>query len=214
MSILDYSNAISGIESGGRYGILGPVIPKTGDRAYGKYQVMGANIPVWTEKYLGQRLTPEQFLASPEAQEAVFRGEFGRYIEKYGPEGAARAWFAGEKGMHNPNAKDVLGTTVKGYGEKFMAGLGGAGAASAPSPAPSSAPVGAPMELQPAPTQPAQAQSVPFGLGAPAPQLDMQGILALSQTPPPQFDPLTVPIPPTLYQKKKRQAPRGAFFMG
>src|SRR5688572_9737682 len=96
-----YGSAISNIESGGKYGILGPVIPKSGDRAYGKYQVMGANVGPWTEKYLGQRLSPQEFLANPDAQEAVFKGEFGRYVEKYGPEGAAKAWFAGEKGMHN-----------------------------------------------------------------------------------------------------------------
>lgn len=122
------ANAIAGIESGGRYDALGPVT-KTGDRAYGKYQVMGSNIPVWTEKYLGRRMTPEEFLASPEAQEAVFKGEFGRLAQKYGPEGAARAWFAGEGGMNDPNRRDILGTSVADYGRKFSERLGGVGGA-------------------------------------------------------------------------------------
>jgi hypothetical protein len=118
-----YADAISGIESGGRYGLLGPVT-KSGDQAYGKYQVMGANVPQWTQQYYGQSLTPQQFLANPQAQDAVFQGKFGQYAQKYGPEGAAKAWFAGEKGMNNPNAKDMLGTTVDAYGKKFAAGLG------------------------------------------------------------------------------------------
>ncbi|WP_339032664.1 hypothetical protein WI604_15905 [Bradyrhizobium symbiodeficiens] len=114
----DAASAIAGIESGGKYDLLGPVT-KTGDRAYGKYQVMGANIPEWTKVHLGQPMTPDQFLASPEAQDAVFKGQFGQYSQKYGPEGAAKAWFAGEGGMNNPNARDQLGTTVQAYGDRF-----------------------------------------------------------------------------------------------
>lgn len=117
------SKAIAGIESGGRYDALGPTT-RTGDRAYGKYQVMGANIPEWTQVALGTAMTPEQFLANPQAQEAVFKNKFGEYTQKYGPEGAAKAWFAGEKGMNNPNAKDVNGMTVAAYADKFR-GLGG-----------------------------------------------------------------------------------------
>jgi hypothetical protein len=119
----DYSKAIAGIESGGAYDKLGPQT-KTGDRAYGKYQVMGNNIPEWTTQVLGKPMTPEQFLSNPDAQEAVFKAKFGDYVQKYGPEGAAKAWFAGEKGMNNPAAKDVLGTTVAGYGQKFTQALG------------------------------------------------------------------------------------------
>src|SRR5688572_5101731 len=96
-----WANAISSIESGGRYGILGPPT-RNGDRAYGKYQVMGNNVGPWTKEVLGQSLTPQQFLANPQAQEAVFRAKFGQYAQKHGPEGAAKAWFAGEKGMLNP----------------------------------------------------------------------------------------------------------------
>ena len=39
-NLLAYQNAIKSIESGGRYDIMGPVL-KSGDRAYGAYQVMG-----------------------------------------------------------------------------------------------------------------------------------------------------------------------------
>lgn len=49
----DYRGAISNIESGGKYDALGPVT-QAGDRAYGRYQVMGQNIPAWTKEVLGQ----------------------------------------------------------------------------------------------------------------------------------------------------------------
>jgi hypothetical protein len=119
-----YASAISGIESGGNYAATGPAT-KGGDRAYGKYQIMGANIPTWTKEVFGQSMTPDQFLASPAAQDAVFNSKFGTYVDKYGPTGAAKAWFAGEGGMNNPNAKDVLGTSVDDYAQRFQANLGG-----------------------------------------------------------------------------------------
>jgi hypothetical protein len=87
-----YRDAIASIESAGSgdYSAMGPQT-KSGDRAYGRYQVMGANIPNWTKDALGQSMTPEQFLASPEAQDKVFDHRFGGYADKYGPDGAARA---------------------------------------------------------------------------------------------------------------------------
>ncbi len=111
-------DAIASIESGGKYDALGPVT-SSGDRAYGKFQIMGANIPQWTSEALGKPMTPDEFLRNPQAQEAVFQRKFGEYSQKYGPEGAARAWFAGEGGMNNPNAKDQLGTSVSQYAQKF-----------------------------------------------------------------------------------------------
>src|SRR5262245_33974918 len=124
-----FADAISAIESGGNYASLGP-LTRGGDRAYGRYQVMGANVGPWTRQHLGRELSPQEFLANPQAQDAVFNAQFGQYVKKYGPEGAARAWFAGEGGMNDPNRKDVLGTSVADYGRKFMAGM----PADAPSP--------------------------------------------------------------------------------
>lgn len=118
-------NAIAGIESGGRYDAVGPAANEKGQRAYGKYQIMDFNVGPWTQEVLGQAMTPQQFLANPQAQDAVFKAKFGQYAQKYGsPEAAARAWFAGEGGMNNPNARDVLGTTVQGYGNKFAQAYG------------------------------------------------------------------------------------------
>src|SRR6516164_7588942 len=119
----NYQDAISRIESGGRYDLLGPRT-SSGDRAYGKYQVMGENIPQWTRDALGRSMTPSEFLANPQAQDTVFNHRFGSYVDKYGPGGAARAWFAGEGGMNNPNARDILGTSVDSYERQFLRGLG------------------------------------------------------------------------------------------
>jgi hypothetical protein len=118
----DYGSAISRIESGGNYGELGPVT-KTGDRAYGKYQMMGANIPEWSRAAIGRPVTTQEFLANPSLQDTIFKHRFGQYVDKYGPGGAARAWFAGEGGMNNPNAKDQLGTSVASYERRFLGGL-------------------------------------------------------------------------------------------
>src|SRR5262245_50176588 len=66
-----YKRWISAIESGGRYDLQGPVT-RSGDRAYGKYQVMGANVGPWTREVLGREMSPQEFLANSDAQEKVF----------------------------------------------------------------------------------------------------------------------------------------------
>lgn len=123
-SLAPYREAVAANESrgSGDYGALGPVT-KAGDRALGRYGVMGANVGPWTEAALGKALTTQEFLADPKAQDAVFNHRFGQYAQKYGPEGAAKAWFAGEGGMNNPEAKDQLGTTVAAYADKFNRAL-------------------------------------------------------------------------------------------
>jgi hypothetical protein len=121
----NYRDAISSIESGGKYDITGPVT-KSGDRAYGRYQVMGNNIGPWTREILGKEMTPEEFLRTPEAQDKVFDHRFGGYVKQYGnPQDAASMWFSGRPMAKAGNAKDVLGTTVPGYVSKFTKALTG-----------------------------------------------------------------------------------------
>jgi len=118
-----YGQAISNIESGGDYGQLGPAT-KSGDRAYGKYQVMGENIGPWTEQILGKRMTPDEFLADPKAQDAVFQGKFGEYLTKTGnPQDAASMWFSGKPLAQAANLKDQLGTSGQDYVTKFNLNL-------------------------------------------------------------------------------------------
>lgn len=191
-------NAIGGIESSGQpnggYGAVGPRANDKGNRAYGKYQVMDFNIPAWTKESLGQAMTPEQFLANPQAQDATYNDQFGKLVQLAGGDKvkAAQMWFAGPKGANNPNARDVNGMTVARYGQQFAAnggaapvGLGGAGPTMASLPAfqgpgmgapemqPGALPAGAsPQVNQPAPFAPPTAMAgappgMPMGDGGP-----------------------------------------------
>lgn len=126
--------AIRAVESGshaGNYGAIGP-LTKKGNRAYGAYQVMDFNIPDWTESVLGQRMTPDEFLANPAAQDAVFQSQFGGYLQKYGtPEDAASVWFSGRPLAKAGNSSDGY-NTVPQYVAKFQAALTGTDQVPAP----------------------------------------------------------------------------------
>lgn len=167
-----YREAVAGIESrgSGDYAALGPVT-KTGDRAFGRYQVMGANLPEWTREALGREMSPQEFLADPKAQDAVFDHRFGSFVEKYGsPQQAASVWFTGRPMEQGANRSDQLGTTGSEYVQRFSQGLGPQGAppqaAQAPQP---------PMQPMPAPNlQTADAQSQQPPQAAPPPQGEMQ----------------------------------------
>ena len=126
-----FRQAIANIESrgSGGYGALGP-FTKKGDRAYGRYQVMGDNLPSWTKEALGRQLTPDEFLADSQAQDKVFDHFFGKSVEKYGnPLDAASVWFTGRPVSAGKSSADILGTTGNEYVNKFsseMQGLQGA----------------------------------------------------------------------------------------
>ncbi len=100
-----------------RYKAEGPVItdPKSkyyGDKAYGFYQMMGKNIPQWTEEALGKRMTPEEFKNDPEAQDKTFDYQFGKLKEKYGNfADAASAWHSG---------RPLAEATAAGASDGFM----------------------------------------------------------------------------------------------
>lgn len=117
-----FRQAIKAIESSGNYSALGPWT--NGDRAYGAYQVMGANIPSWTKQALGTSMTPSQFLGNPGAQDSVFDHFFGKSLSKYGnPQDAASVWFTGRPLSSGAGAKDILGTSGSAYVDKFNAQL-------------------------------------------------------------------------------------------
>jgi hypothetical protein len=118
-------NNISNIESGGRYDARGPVTG-SGDRAYGRYQVMGSNIPQWTKETLGTSMTPQQFLNSPEAQDAVAQQKLSEYWKQYGsPEDAASMWFSGRPLSQGAHLRDQLGTSGASYAARAAQGIQG-----------------------------------------------------------------------------------------
>lgn len=152
----NYQNAISSIESGGNYGSVGPTSGSMG-RALGKYQVMEANVGPWSQEAIGRAVSPEEFLKSPEIQDAVFNKKFGGYVQQYGPAGAAQAWFAGPGGVGKMDRKDSLGTSVAAYTDKFNNALG----ANPPAPAEQAIQTQAPTQvasLDPAAGVPPQQQ--------------------------------------------------------
>ncbi|MEO9968911.1 MAG: hypothetical protein ABJG15_03615 [Hyphomonadaceae bacterium] len=93
-------------------------------RALGKYQIMEANIGPWSREALGYEVTPDQFIQTPELQDAIFDAKFGGYVDKYGAEGAAQAWFGGPGGVGKLDRQDSLGTSIGAYTEKFRNALG------------------------------------------------------------------------------------------
>lgn len=79
--------AIGGQESGGDYGAT-----NSRTKAFGKYQIMPDNWPKWSR----EAGLPEGAEQTPENQEIVARYKLGEYLQKYGAEGAAAAWYGGE----------------------------------------------------------------------------------------------------------------------
>ena len=120
--------AFAAVESrgSGDYVALGPVITNKksmyyGDRAYGRYQVMGDNVPEFTKKYFGTELTKEEFLKDTEAQDAVVKGFMRVHYEKYGNiEDAVSKWFTGSTFKRASEAGATDGNmTVNSYVAKF-----------------------------------------------------------------------------------------------
>ncbi|EIZ87144.1 phage-related minor tail protein [Methylobacterium sp. GXF4] len=163
------AQSLSKVESGGRYDALGPVTKK-GDRAYGRYQVMGANIPSWTKEHLGKSMTPQEFLNDPVAQDKVFQGEFGKQIKKYGnPADAASVWHSGRPlataaklGLSDGNMKTVdYARAVTGGAAPRMAVAPAAVQGRNPAAPVISAPAPAAALELPAPTPGGRAMSMP-----------------------------------------------------
>ena len=117
---------IAHVESGGSkdpYSLMSKQ-SKNGDRAYGKYQIMGNNIPSWTKTATGQSYTPEQFMANPAIQEKTAAFMMNQSLKKgYSPEDTASIWFSGRPQKKAGNSKDVYGTTVPAYVKKFQSGV-------------------------------------------------------------------------------------------
>lgn len=124
-----YANAIAQMETGGQssgYTTVHPPAPN-GDQAFGLYGVMGNNIGPWTQEVLGRALTPDEFLASPEAQDAVFRAKFGQALEANDGSvaDAASVWFTGRPLSEGAEASDG-NLTGQQYVERFLRNVAGA----------------------------------------------------------------------------------------
>jgi len=123
-------NAIASIESAGSgdYSAIGPEADPAGHHALGRYQVMDYNLDPWAKQYLKMDtgLDRDAFLKDPKLQDKLFDAVMSDYVNKYGEEGAAQAWFGGPGSVGKGGAgKDVLGTSGNDYVSKYMAALQG-----------------------------------------------------------------------------------------
>lgn len=94
-----WRHAMGMTESSNNYSAVGPLVKKgmyAGERALGRYQVMPSNLPQWSKQALGRQVTSDEFLRSPEIQDAIFDYKFGEAANKYGSfENAASVWHSG-----------------------------------------------------------------------------------------------------------------------
>jgi hypothetical protein len=118
-------NALSAVESSGRYNAVGRDVVRPGrptDRAYGRYQVMGENVGPWTEAAFGQRMTPDEFLGSSKAQDAVVRNRIQQGLDRYGnPQDVASVWFSGRPVNRAGESRDANNVSVPEYLRRFQA---------------------------------------------------------------------------------------------
>jgi hypothetical protein len=117
--------AIGQQESGGDYSADNGI-------AVGKYQVLKSNVPDWTSQFAGRSMTWQQFLQDPQAQDAVARGQLGRYFQQYGAAGAASAWYSGDPTLADSTRSQSGGPSIHDYVQEVLAYMAKAPAAGAP----------------------------------------------------------------------------------
>lgn len=110
-----FLNAIAMQESGGSYNAVSPA------GALGKYQVMPGNLASWGEQTVGHPVNAHHFLTHPGQQERVAGGILKQYFQKYGPAGAAAAWYSGDPSLKNSNAPQPYGgPTIHEYSQAIV----------------------------------------------------------------------------------------------
>ncbi len=115
------AESIGQFESGGNYKATGPAT-RSGDRAHGKYQIMGNNIPQWSKQALGRSITVDEFRNSPKLQDAIAQFKMQEYMNKYGNlEDVSSVWFSGQPLSKAGNKRDVIGTSVPNYVKNITA---------------------------------------------------------------------------------------------
>lgn len=122
-----FMRGISIQESGGSYSAV-----NRSSGALGKYQVMPANVAGWSKQVLGYSISTSTFLHSPKLQEQIVSGVLKGYFNKWGPRGAAAAWYAGP-GNHNldmSTRSQPGGPSIKDYVDQVIGHAGGSPASS------------------------------------------------------------------------------------
>ena len=92
-----------------------------GERALGAYGVMPTNVPEFTKKYGGKKLTVEEFKNNPKMQDKVAKQFFLQNFKKYGNlDDVVSVWFTGDPldQAINRDASDGF-LDIKGYRARF-----------------------------------------------------------------------------------------------
>ena len=105
-------------ESGGNYDAISSV------GAVGKYQIMPANLPSWESEAGLPQEDAKQFQSDHSEQDALGIFKLDQYYRKYGPSGAAAAWYSGQPTVTSSQVRTYVDqvlnrmsgepTTVKG----------------------------------------------------------------------------------------------------
>lgn len=93
------------------------------DRALGFYHIMGNNVGEWTQRYLGRRLTKQEFLNSPEYQHTLMAKKFQQELNREHKKGFStdvavkRIFSIHFSGSPNYKAmsRDANGTSTRAY---------------------------------------------------------------------------------------------------
>lgn len=119
-----FISAITGQESGGNYNAR-----NSSSGAMGRYQIMPGNIngsrKGWDYEALGRDITPQQFMSNPKLQDAIARYKLQQYYNKWGPRGAAVAWYAGPGAVGKAGGKSQGAyPTINAYANSILKRMG------------------------------------------------------------------------------------------
>ena len=92
-----------------------------GEKAIGAYGVMPSNVPEFTKKYGGKKLTIEEFKNNPKMQDKVAKQFFLQNFKKYGNlDDVVSLWFTGDP-LDEAVSRDASDgfIDVKGYRKRF-----------------------------------------------------------------------------------------------
>lgn len=78
--------------------------------ASGAYQILKSNFAGsggWDREALGRDVSYNEFMNSPQIQDAIARYKLGKYLQQYGAAGAAVAWYGGPGAVKNMYSKNT-----------------------------------------------------------------------------------------------------------
>lgn len=117
--------AIVGQESGRNYRAVNP-----DSGALGAYQVMPANLADWGRRHVGRAVTPREFLASPELQDTIARGQLRDYwntaLEASGGDTdiatrrTAAAWYSGNPNLYDSEKPQGGYPSIRAYTQSVL----------------------------------------------------------------------------------------------